>query len=114
MTTAMQTVLFSTQEGSPIAFLLLSQPTPPGRRCVFVTGARDAETFNSREAQILLSDRPTEYDCSITTGPDGTHLEFKNQNGWHFVVRLDRDRKGQWSGRKASEVLSGLALGLGS
>jgi len=106
---AMNMILFSTLKGAPIAFLLLSEPTSQGQNCVFVVAARDAQTLDSPEGQVLLPDLPTEYVCSFTSGPSETRVEFKNQNGWHFVVRLDGNHKGEWSATKGTETLSGLA-----
>lgn len=108
----MTAILFSTLKGAPIAVLLLSTPIQQARQCIFTVAARNTETFDSAEGQALLPDRPTEYDCSFKAGPHETRVEFENQNGWHFVVRLDGHNKGRWSATKAVETLSGLATGL--
>jgi hypothetical protein len=108
----MTAILFSTLKGAPIAVLLLSTPDHQGRQCIFNVAAQDAATFDSPEGQVLLPDRPTEYQCKLTTGPKETRVEFENQNGWHFVVRLDGDSKGRWSATKVAQSLSGLATGL--
>jgi hypothetical protein len=108
----MTAILFSTLKGAPIAVLLLSAPTPQGRQCVFTVAALDAATFNGPEGQVVLPDRPSEYQCTLTSGAKETRVEFENQNGWHFVVRLDGKNKGRWSASKAPQALSGLATGL--
>jgi len=108
----MTAVLFSTLKGAPIAVLLLSAPTDQGRQCIFTVAAHDAATFDGQEAQVLLPDRPTEYQCKLTASAKETRVEFENQNGWHFVVRLDGKNKGRWSASKALQALSGLATGL--
>ena len=108
----MTAILFSTLKGAPIAVLLMSTPAMPARQCVFNVAAQSVEVFDGVEGQVLLPDRPVEYDCSVTTERGGTRVEFDNQNGWHFLVRLDRRRRGRWSATKAAQTLSGLALGL--
>jgi hypothetical protein len=108
----MTAILFSTLKGAPIAVLLLSTPTMQARQCIFSVAAQNVEIYDGVEGQVLLPDRPVEYDCSLTTGRSGTRVEFNNQNGWHFSVHLDRRSRGQWSATKAAQTLSGLALGL--
>ena len=108
----MTAILFSTLKGAPIAVLLISTPATQARQCIFSVAAQNVETFDSAEGQVLLPDRPVEYDCSLTTGRSGTRVEFNNQNGWHFLIRLDGRNRGQWSATKATQTLSGLALGL--
>jgi hypothetical protein len=108
----MHSILFSTREGSPIAILGLSEQVAPVRDCIFVVAARDNETHNSREGEIVLPDRPTEYTCDFSSGPDGTMVAFANQNGWHFLVRLDAEEEGEWSATRDGETVSGHAMSL--
>jgi hypothetical protein len=107
----LNTVLFSTIKGAPIAFLLLSQPEAERRQCVFVVSARDVATYSSPEGRAILPDRPSEYPCTFRSSHSGTMIEFKNQIGWSFTVRLDTDDDGEWSASKDGERLSGLATG---
>jgi hypothetical protein len=91
----MTAILFSTLKGAPIAVLLISTPATQARQCIFSVAAQNVETFDSAEGQVLLPDRPVEYDCSLTTDRSGTRVQFNNQNGWHFLVRLDGRNRGQ-------------------
>jgi hypothetical protein len=102
-------VLFSTLEGAPIAFLLLSQPEAEKRQCVFVVTAPDVETHESPEGRAILPDRPREYSCLFRSSRSGTVIQFKNQIGWSFTVRLNAHGNGSWSASKGGERLSGLA-----
>jgi hypothetical protein len=107
----LDTVLFNTLKGAPIAFLLLSQPEAERRQCVFVVSARDVATYQSAEGRAILPDRPTEYPCTFQSSHSGTLIEFKNQIGWSFVIRLDEEDDGEWSASKDGQRLSGLATG---
>lgn len=61
----MNTILFSTSSGAPIATLLMSSPVSAKRDCIFATAAQDTETFDSPEGEAILPDRPTEYPLSV-------------------------------------------------
>jgi hypothetical protein len=105
------TIVFSTLAGAPIALLDLSTPATHQRDCIFVLFPQiTTATFNSREGQVLLPDRPTEYPCSYSKGKKATVIAFKNQNGWQFVVRIDSENAGTWSASKDAETLSGVAI----
>ncbi len=109
----MNTLLFSTLKGAPIAVLMLAQPGAAERDCVFVTAPHAAvETLKSDEGRALLPGRPTEYRCRTTSGRNGTEIVFENQDGWRFTVCLDRNEKGRWSGEKNGTRLAGQAASL--
>src|SRR2546423_4911235 len=77
----MHMIVFSTLVGAPLAMLGLSSPETPQRSCVFVVHPQlTSATLNSREGQVVLPDRPTEYPCSYQTGKTGTVIAFTNQN----------------------------------
>jgi hypothetical protein len=107
------TLLFSTLKGAPIAVLMMAQPGATERDCVFVTAPHaQVETLKSDEGRALLPGKPTEYRCRYSTGRNGTEIVFENQLGWRFTVRLDRNEKGRWSGEKDGAKLSGQAASL--
>jgi len=107
----MDMIAFSTLAGAPLAILLLSAPEAPKRDCVFTIHPQiEAATFQGKEAQIVLPDRPTEYPCSYVKGRAGTVIAFTNQNGWRFVVRIGRDNEGTWSASREAETVSGRAV----
>ncbi len=109
----MNTLLFSTLKGAPIAVLMMAQPGAAERDCVFVTAPHaKVETLQSAEGRALLPGRPAEYRCRHTSGRNGTEIVFENQLGWRFTVRLGRDEKGRWSGEKDGARLSGEAASL--
>jgi hypothetical protein len=99
-------------QGAPIAILFLSTPATAARHCIFVTAARDSQAYNSREGEIILPDRPHEYPCRLTPDRSGTVVEFENQIGWRFNVRLDRDEDGEWTAVKGGAQLRGSARAL--
>jgi hypothetical protein len=107
-------ILFSTSAGAPIAVLMLSQPVAAERSCVFVVAAHDVETFNSPEGQVLLPDRPVEYPCRYMARPEGVTVAFENQKGWRCEVRLDRSQQGHWTARKDGVLHTGEAASLTS
>lgn len=111
----MHAILLATVAGAPIAALLMSQPEAAERDCVFVVMARDSATYDSREGQVLLPDRPTEYTCRYVAGAKGTTVTLKNQNGWRISVDLDLDgdARGRWSAEKDGERLAGAAMAMG-
>jgi hypothetical protein len=108
---AMDMIAFSTLAGAPLAVLLLSTPQAPQRDCVFTIHPQiETATFQGKEAQIVLPDRPTEYPCSYTKDRNGTVIAFTNQNGWRFVVRIGPKDAGTWSASKGAETVSGRAV----
>lgn len=109
----MNTLLFSTLKGAPVAILMMAQPGAAERDCIFVTAPNAAvETLQSDVGRALLPGRPTEYRCRTTKGPNGTTIAFENQDGWRFEVRLDRRESGSWSGHKGDSTLAGTAASL--
>jgi hypothetical protein len=108
----MNTVIFQNTEGAPIAMLGLSAPVAPERSCIFMNMCVTTELFQSRESEILLPDRPTEYSCRYDQAGDGFTIAFENQNGWRITVNLDDEAEGQWSAEKNGERIEGLAQGL--
>jgi hypothetical protein len=110
----MNLIVFSTLVGAPIALLGLSTPVTHQRHCFFTLHKQiTAATFTSREGQVLLlPDRATEDACSYSKGNKTAVIEFKNQNGWQFVVRIGSDTEGIWSATKDTETLSGVAIAL--
>ncbi|HEY2135985.1 MAG TPA: hypothetical protein VGH49_08860 [Xanthobacteraceae bacterium] len=104
-------IVFSTMVGAPLAMLGLSTPVAPQRQCVFVLHPEvTAETAKGREAQIVFPDRPTEYPCSYAKDRHATKVQFENQNGWRFVIRIDKNDEGTWSASRQGETVSGQAL----
>ena len=108
----MHSVVFQNHEGTPIASLVMSAPVAPQRTCVFINMCFTVELFQSRESEILLPDRPTEYSCRYDQAGDGFTIAFENQNGWRITVNLDDEAEGQWSAEKNGERIEGFALGL--
>lgn len=109
----MNAILFETRAGSPIAVLLMSTPTAPVRDCVFNMVVMDSETFDSREGQAILPERPGEYPCRYAESGHGVSVAFENQNGWRFSVSLDpKGRQGGWSAEKDGEWITGQAVAL--
>jgi len=108
----MNSVVFQNREGMPIAMLGLAAPVAPERFCIFTNMCFTAELFQSRESQVLLPDRPTEYRCRYAEASDGYEITFENQNGWRITVALDDEVEGQWSAEKDGERIEGLARGL--
>jgi hypothetical protein len=60
-------------------------------------GGRKKVKDYSREGQVILPDRPTEYSCRYTSNADGTTVTFENQNGWRFMVKLGASDEGEWT-----------------
>ena len=110
----MNSVVFQNHEGMPIAMLALSAPVAPERFCIFMNMCVTPELFQSRESEILLPDRPTEYRCRYLEAGDGYEISFANQNGWRIIVALDDEAEGQWSAEKDGERIEGFAQGLTS
>jgi hypothetical protein len=108
----MHSVVFQNHEGMPIAMLGLAAPVAPARNCIFVNMCFTAELFQSRESEVLLPGRPTEYRCRYIEAGDGYEITFENQNGWRVTVALDDDAEGQWLAEKDGERIEGLAQGL--
>ena len=108
----MNSVVFQNHDSTPIAALVLSAPVAPERTCVFINMCFTVELFQSRESEILLPDRPTEYRCRYVEAGDGYEISFENQNGWRITVALDDEAEGQWSAEKDGERIEGFALGL--
>jgi hypothetical protein len=108
----MHSVVFQNREGTPLAMLGLSDPIAPERFCLFMNLCRTVEAFRSRESEILLPDRPTEYRCRYVAADDGIEIAFENQNGWRITVTLDDEAEGQWSAEKDGERVEGFAHGL--
>jgi len=107
----MNMIVFSTLAGAPLAILGLSSPQTPQRDCLFTIHPQiNVETFRSKEGQVIFPDRPTEYPCSYAKAKSGTVVEFQNQNGWRFVVRIAADNAGTWSASKDTETISGHAI----
>jgi hypothetical protein len=48
--------------------------------------------------------------CSYSKGNKTTVIEFRDQNGWPFVVRIGSDDEGTWSATKDTETPSGVAI----
>ncbi len=110
----MNSILFSTLKGAPIAVLMLSSPATAERECVFVVAAQDIETFESAEGRVLLADRPIEYPCRFTATTEGAVVTFVNEKGWSFEVKLDRAEHGHWVARRHDIALLGRAASLTS
>ena len=108
----MNSVVFQNHEGMPIAMLGLAAPVAPERNCIFISMCVSTELFQSRESEVLLPDRPTEYRCRYVEAGDGYEISFENQNGWRITVALDDEAEGQWSAEKDGERIEGLAQGL--
>jgi hypothetical protein len=108
----MNSVVFQNHEGMPVAMLGLAAPVAPERFCIFMNMCVTAELFQSRESEVLLPDRPTEYRCHYVEAGDGYEISFRNQNGWHITVALDDEAEGQWSAEKDGVRIEGLAQGL--
>ncbi len=107
----MNMIVFSTLAGAPLAMLGLSTPVTSHRDCIFMVHPQiKVETFKGREGQVVLPDRPTEYSCSYAKTKNGTTIEFKNQNGWRFVVRIGARDEGTWSASKDAESIHGVAV----
>src|SRR3954447_1488978 len=107
----MNMIEFMTAAGAPLAMLGLSTPVSPQRTCIFMIHPQITSTvFESREGKIVFPDRPTEYACSYTRRRDGTAIEFTNQNGWRFSVKIARNKEGTWTARMDQEILSGQAV----
>ncbi|SEE39245.1 hypothetical protein SAMN05444161_5623 [Rhizobiales bacterium GAS191] len=108
----MNLVVFATLKGAMIAMLGLSTPVTANRSCIFVMHPLlNLETYRGPEGRVVLPDRPTEYPCFYASGRRGTVIEFENQNGWRFEVRLGRNEEGRWSARKGAEMVTGRAFG---
>jgi hypothetical protein len=105
----MHGVVFQNHEGMPIAMLGLAAPVAPERNCIFINMCFTAELYRSRESEVLLPDRPTEYRCRYVEVGDGYDITFENQNGWRITVALDDEAEGQWSAEKDGERIEGLA-----
>jgi hypothetical protein len=108
----MNSIVFQNREGVPIAMLGLSAPVAPERDCIFVNMCVTPELFQSRESEVLLPDRPTEYRCRYVEAGDGYEISFENQNGWHIKITLDDEAEGEWSAEKDGERVEGFASGL--
>jgi len=107
----MNMIVFNTLAGAPLAMLALSTPVQPQRDCVFVRHPQiTSETFTSKEGQVVLPDRPTEYPCAYQQSRTGTDITFTNQNGWRFVVRIPRHDAGSWLATKDADTVSGSAF----
>jgi hypothetical protein len=108
----MNAILFATGSGSPIAVLLMSTPAEAVRDGVFNVVAYEEEAFESREGQVILPERPTEYACRYAESGQGVSVAFENQDGWRFWVSVDQNRRGGWAAEKNGERLTGRALAL--
>lgn len=108
----MNAIIFANLAGIPIASLLMSAPATPDRSCTFVAAPVDRKVFDSREGQVLLPDRPSQYPCRYQADHRGIEVTFENQNGWRFQVKFGSDADGTWSAQKDGEQLEGLAHGL--
>jgi hypothetical protein len=108
----MNTVIFQTANGASIASLVMSNPAAPQRHCLFINMCSTAAVFESRESQVLLPARPTEYACRYLEADDGCEISFENQNGWRIKVMLDDEAEGEWTAEKAGERLEGFAFAL--
>jgi hypothetical protein len=108
----MNTVIFQNNDSASIASLAISEPVAPERFCVFITTCFSAEIFRSRESEILLPGRPTEYRCRYMETDEGCEIAFENQNGWCIKVTLDQEAEGEWSAEKNGERVQGFAFGL--
>jgi hypothetical protein len=108
----MHSVVFQNHQGTPIAMLGLTAPVASERFCIFINMCSSAALFQSRESEILLPDRPTEYRCRYLEAGDGYVIWFENQNGWRIKVALDDEAEGRWSAEKDGERIEGLAQGL--
>jgi len=108
----MNSVVFQDRDGTPIAMLALSSPTAPERDCIFMSICFTVEALQSRESEILLPDRPTEYRGRYDAADDGVEIRFENQNGWRITVTLDNEGEGEWSAEKNGERVEGFAHGL--
>ena len=89
----MNSVLFQNHEGTPIASLVMSAPVAPERTCVFINMCFTVDLFQSRESEILLPGRPTEYFCRYDQAGDGFTIAFENQNGWRIGQSRRRGRR---------------------
>jgi hypothetical protein len=107
----MNMIVFNTLAGAPLAMLALSTPVAPQRDCVFVKHPQITRAIlQSKESQIVLPDRPTEYPCTYQRSKTGTVIGFTNQNGWRFVIRIPRHDEGTWSAMKDADTVSGSAF----
>jgi hypothetical protein len=109
---AMNTVIFQNADGASIASLVLSNPVAPERHCIFINMCFTSAVFESRESQVLLPDRPTEYACRYLAAEQGCEISFENQNGWRIEVMLDDDAEGEWAAEKDGERVEGFAFAL--
>jgi hypothetical protein len=48
--------------------------------------------------------------CAAIPRATTTVIEFRDQNGWPFVVRIGSDDEGTWSATKDTETPSGVAI----
>jgi len=107
----MNLIVFKTAAEAPLALLLLSTPAAPLRDCIFrLHPAMSMDDFRAREGEVVFPDRTTEYRCSYATTGDETLIEFENQIGWKFVVRMGTGGSGTWSAERDAETISGIAL----
>jgi hypothetical protein len=103
----MSTIMFSTEDGVPVALLMLAESRGTNRECVLLQppwGAND-----SLHAAILLRGRPIEYASGYANETDGTVVAFQNQDGWRILINLDHNDEGDWLATRGSETVFGQA-----
>jgi hypothetical protein len=107
----MSLIVFKTAVGAPLAILLLSAPDALPHGCIFtIHPAMTAADFATREGQVVFPDRPTEYRCNYASAGEETLIQFENQVGWKFVIRIGANGRGTWSAANHAETISGIAL----
>ena len=107
----MNFIVMKTAIGAPLAMLLLSTPVAPQRDCIFTMHPQiPAAILHGREAQVIFPDRPVEYRCSYASSAKQTLIQFENQIGWKFVVRIGARGDGTWSASRDAEAISGDAF----
>lgn len=107
----MNMIVLMTAAGAPLAMLGLSTPELPQRSCIFVVHPQITSTvFESKEAKIVVPDRPTEYSCSYARKKGATDIAFTNQNGWRFEVHIGRGDEGTWKAGLGDDAVSGRAF----
>ncbi len=103
----MNTIMFSTEDGMPVALLILAESRGDHRNCVLMQAPCGAN--DSVHAAILLRGRPLEYASGYASESDGTVVAFQNEDGWRILINLDRDDEGDWLATRGNETVFGQA-----